>query len=642
MVYQEKFGLLFTCGEDGTVRAWDPQTKGLVFLLQVSHLPVKLIALSPVSPQVAVVESDGFQIFRLSVWDWQQRKRLYTVNLTETPLFLSYSSLGNYLLYGKTDWNGMVFLNAQNGSPLSFFTEGSGIVSSVFISGTENTILSYSPSGSLKYWDLRNGTKRAEFPTLSNISSLSFTANGRFMVGMSGNRLNIIDLVSGRTAASREIPNLQSVSIDPNNSLILTLAGGRVPALNLWSYSDGTIQPEEGPIKHPGGNIKTILLTGSRAYSASDSGIIYSQLFSEPEPTVFSQNKILEIDDIAAGESSLILTAKNAVINCTSDFFTSPSADKLPDYFHATVETNPFNTPLSIKHVEGNSFLVWQKNQPLGQVSLFYPELNQYNYLWDYSSEITEIKVFNNTLLSLSRAGSVEIRSLENLIPSFTYSYPGIRDITFSGKALVASGSSAALLSTPLLYINPDTLETVPILETNMLTYKVLFDPANSTLFSIGFEKRQDSLITVLKSHTGTTFDRSRTRITYSGEDHTADFVVDPATGTLFTSLGYSGVRMLSWSGFTSLESTDHIPRQLAIQGTWLYSLNNDYSISVWNNRTGKWIMDFYIFQDLEWVALFANGDFYTSPNGESYISVFNEEGLYSEEVQKIRTRSRF
>ena len=252
LAFQQKYELLFSCGSDGTVRAWDTKTKSLVFLLQVSHLPVRMISLNPDKPQVAVVESDGLQIFRLSLWDWQQKRRLYTINLTEIPLFLRFSPQGNLLVYGKADWNGIVFLDAQEGTALPLLQEGTGIVSDVFISSTENSLLSYSPSGSIKYWDLRTRTKRAEFSTLSNLNSIGFSADGRYMTGLYEGRLVVIDLVTGRSIDQREIQNPILAKVNPVTGDILCLSSGRNPVLTLWTLSQGRLSPNITDLKPPG------------------------------------------------------------------------------------------------------------------------------------------------------------------------------------------------------------------------------------------------------------------------------------------------------------------------------------------------------------------------------------------------------
>jgi hypothetical protein len=49
-----------------------------VYLLQVSHLPIRALAVNPEAPEVAVIESDGLSVFRLSVWNWQNQSPVFS------------------------------------------------------------------------------------------------------------------------------------------------------------------------------------------------------------------------------------------------------------------------------------------------------------------------------------------------------------------------------------------------------------------------------------------------------------------------------------------------------------------------------------------------------------------------------------
>ena len=55
----EKRGLLFSAGDDGTVRIWDPVAGNLLHTLHVTQLSTGRIAVNPFAPQLAVVVTDG-------------------------------------------------------------------------------------------------------------------------------------------------------------------------------------------------------------------------------------------------------------------------------------------------------------------------------------------------------------------------------------------------------------------------------------------------------------------------------------------------------------------------------------------------------------------------------------------------------
>ena len=55
LVYDAQRGLLFSAGDDGTVRIWNPEQRRLLGVVRVSHKPVRQIAVHPTEPHVAVL-----------------------------------------------------------------------------------------------------------------------------------------------------------------------------------------------------------------------------------------------------------------------------------------------------------------------------------------------------------------------------------------------------------------------------------------------------------------------------------------------------------------------------------------------------------------------------------------------------------
>ena len=85
----------FSCGDDGSVVLWQGNKNER---LQVSDIPVKKIAYNSSLRYIAVYETDGFSLHRVSVWDWNQKKRLYAKRFTDRIVFLSFSTKGNNLV----------------------------------------------------------------------------------------------------------------------------------------------------------------------------------------------------------------------------------------------------------------------------------------------------------------------------------------------------------------------------------------------------------------------------------------------------------------------------------------------------------------------------------------------------------------
>ena len=94
IAFDDAQNLLFSVGEDGTLRLWNPAAPALVRSLAVTHLKARMLAVNPSRSQAAFVATDDIGAFSLEVWDWKTGKRLYRLPLREQPLFVRYSGLG--------------------------------------------------------------------------------------------------------------------------------------------------------------------------------------------------------------------------------------------------------------------------------------------------------------------------------------------------------------------------------------------------------------------------------------------------------------------------------------------------------------------------------------------------------------------
>jgi hypothetical protein len=175
-------------------------------------------------------------------------------------------------------------------------------------------------------------------------------------------------------------------------------------------------------------------------------------------------------------------------------------------------------------------------------------------------------------------------------------------------------------MGTPLLKIDTNTGETVPVRDENLLIFEIAYDEVTGSVYSIGFQERKGSLRTVLKQHQGANYERVTPLISYPGEDDKATIAIDPISSRVYTSLGYGNVHMYAWNGFTTLETVEHIPRDLYVHKQLLYSLNNDSSISVWDTVDGNALFRIYLFTDNTWAVITTSGDYYASSGTSSKI----------------------
>ena len=85
----------FSAGEDGFLIRWGEDNQGEHY--QISDVGIKLIAVSPNGNDLAVYETDGGSVNKVSVWDWKSLTRKYQKNFTDSITSLKFSSKGNLI-----------------------------------------------------------------------------------------------------------------------------------------------------------------------------------------------------------------------------------------------------------------------------------------------------------------------------------------------------------------------------------------------------------------------------------------------------------------------------------------------------------------------------------------------------------------
>ena len=107
-------GSFFSAGEDGFVVKWSDDNQGEHY--QFSDVGIKLIALAPNGNDIAIYETDGGSVNKVSVWDWRTFTRKYQKKFSDSITSLSFSAKGTYLIIGTATVDGAVFVKTNTWS----------------------------------------------------------------------------------------------------------------------------------------------------------------------------------------------------------------------------------------------------------------------------------------------------------------------------------------------------------------------------------------------------------------------------------------------------------------------------------------------------------------------------------------------
>jgi WD40 repeat protein len=631
LLYDSVKDLVFSWGDDGTIRIWDPDSGNPRGLLRSGHRPVLKIALHPARTQVAVLEAgEGGLPAALSVWDYEQGKQLFTVPVQEQVLCLDYSSLGSYLIYSRADYASMVVLDSRTGRRINYLNQGFGIVSFFVTSRNENNLMTYQPSGAINYWDLRTGKSLKKLSTSAGLSDVRISPNLRFMIGHNTGGLEVVDLLTGAVTDREVLAGVRELAFSSQGNEIVALReSGGATSLSRFYFNGKTLFRLALNNELPGSALCCLAYGKSSVYVADRESALYA-LRLDGGTELLARNSLLVLDDFAIQGDSMAVSTAERIIILTSDFFSSQQGRGTT--LKQRVFVNPFSASAGLLFLSEEELLVWKKGDDASQPGRLVVMNSDSGRILrssregTFSTSLVQVEQNDYGLITVEKSGRCRILNPESFATIFEYDSPGMNRLIAAGEeSLIGAKSSLGGLDrSPLLHINRLTGETVSLTDSSVFLYDLLFDPQTRGLYSLGVGRMAGE--TILRYRFGEALEKQRTIFTFKGEDLSADLTTDER-GRLYSSLGWRSVQVWDGGRLYQLEPSLGIPRRLESSGHMVYALNRDSSLTVWDANSRRILLTFYLFVEREetgghaWVALTARGEALASSLGRSYLA---------------------
>lgn len=627
VAYDGERRLVFTAGGDGKVKIWSANRSQPVASLQVSHLQLQEMAVNPAETQIAVLETDTIGKFRLSVWDWEDRREVFAEELDERPLYFAYSPEGRYLVYTQADWRSLRILNGRTGRSLPYLSQGFGIVSFAVVSGNEQTIMTYSPSGDIYYWDIRTGAQRKYVQTLPDLAHMVIPEeNTLYAMAAFEDELVVVNLLTGDVAARTYVPGIQSIDVDPSGRTIACISSeDDARQITFLTFQDSSLLPSSSsPVAYPGTPMDLAYGRNTVLVADAEGGIRYLYTFSR-NPYVFAENVIQQVHDIGFHADTLLISASNGLFTFRSEFFESERFPSRPvSIVHQRTDVS-LEQPVLICGRDPQPPLLWSTRGVTPAFATYDPDEGTMSPVHtDAESPLLQLKWSSDTVVTLSRNGRARLLDPELFTPLFEYRALGMLSAEYlPPDGFVAGKNRTSRFLSSLVYIDTNTGETIPVADDSVVVYQLSYDPREEELYSLGVEAQDDgTLSTALRRRNGGDLDRSQLLLSRDGEDLSASFVVDPATGYVYTTVGHESIVLLSGHRTREFSVTDHVPRKLYVHRNFLYSLNRDSSITIFQKYSGQRLMDVYLFQNDGWAAIVHGTGEYVAERADSYLTV--------------------
>jgi len=602
---------IISAGEDGFLEIWNIYSASAVDRFQASRHRIIAMAGRPGKDEVCVVENDGLGLYWVSVWNYRERRKIFSLQFRDSIGYISYSAGGNFIIAARTGRTSLVMINANSGAILQSPQSLIGTVGLAVTGRAERNMMVYLASGEISYWDIETGSSTNTFNAPPNMQSTALFGNNRYLAGINALGLSVVHAASGETLGrDTSIPNGSLLCADGDDLLCLVQKNnaaaelyrftidnsGRLVTRKNYSVTVSGMKDRFTAIGAGTGN--AVLLgtsTGSLVTVASDGRV---SLLSAREQTL--------ITDAAVSGSTMAFISENGYIG-----FIPLDHQQLFDGSSILIEKNDtaYNRVIAFDTGTeqedggtsgGGQFIFWHdKNTRLQPAIRSSEPGSQFRVLSRINAKapIHSAASFGGKALFLDAAGNLYVAAVDkNSV--FTFFSVGLMGAAFIDSDRIILGRSAVSGNTPFMTINLNTGETVPLPHSSKAT-TALYRGGSGSIYAVTVSSQQ-SEGTPANETTGISTQvillntsnsaNSKKLIDFPGEDTQFSLAETPTgyTGIIATTIGGEGAAIYSSAGIQKLDRTCGFPNRLLEGDYGLVSLDQDGNICWYNSWNGK------------------------------------------------------
>lgn len=588
-------GSYYTASDDGFVIKWTFDGQGEHY--QFSDVSIKLLAVAPGGNEIAIYETDGGSINRITVWDWKTLSRKYIKKFSDSITSLAYSSKGTYLIAGTATVDGAVFIKTAGWQIVDKIKENTGIVSYINTSKTEKTCVFYSPSGNLSFYDFITGKLKQKMQIVKGLTQTVMYNENRYFAGVRDNTIYVT--ASGKTIASIPANNPIIISTEADYNLFYLENDGRSNyEIKMLESKEGNLVSNPRLVKSMKGPRGSAIITSAvkdatNIYFGGKNGAVYK---TEAEATInttnlteLTENTYSKIYDMAPSESDFYFLTTNAIFSSSYD------TGVITKLASTSGESN-------IISYKDNSVILWSFSEKT-PVKLIDLDKKTTTVLFTPKNSVQKVRLCSvedkDYLIEIESNSIVNLFDIQGGKLSEIYSGTGIQDAVYMNNKLVYIAKSAATNpQTPLLSVNPDTMETVPLNIKGNVTYALSTD--GKTIYGLNIISDDTGKNTYVFSFN--VYTKKMTNILRFTEEDPEAFTY-LSGNTLFTNIGRNKVYCynLSTKKRFAYNRSASIPKTICTNSKRAVILNSNGSISWCGTNDSKLLADWYLTKDEQW-----------------------------------------
>ncbi|MGP1520435.1 MAG: WD40 repeat domain-containing protein [Treponema sp.] len=564
----------YVAGEDGFVsRCSYPSFATETW--QVSSLPIKKIASHPDGRTIALYESDGRTIHKISVWDWRGKKRVFIMRPNYFVTSISWSANGNYLFVGNTEKGIEVF--DKNGKVVNIYSTPPGIILLSTTGKREKSIVTYGKGGKILYTSLASRKKLAEYQTLEDLETPRMIKNFTRIVGFKSGKIYVVNASTGEVVEEHKT----------SNAMFLTEADHDSPS---WIER---VNKKNKYVLHKDKEVSSAFVLPNAVRITCGISIMASVIAGGDDGQIYvinnDQNKITSFCPLEYKNTDIQSVASN-----TSSLFLLQNRNLLlqKEYNEEAVVVKE-NIDASSLVCSNDFVLLWTQNEkkPIYKYSI--ADKTQ-SVLYKGRTPILSCSILKGKLVVVEASGLVSLIDIESGKSIFSSSITGTQSAVQRGDIyIIIAKNSLDSSQAPLFELNLETMERTPIrLEGELAFSLTQNEELNNTFFCFlltsSENKPTTNLIKFVIDENRALSGKFENLLSYNDEDF-APFILS-YKDAIITNLGKENLIYFNLFSKKSvkMERDYALPKVASLFKNYIVSVNTDGSLTWYDKNTLK------------------------------------------------------
>lgn len=589
----------FTASKDGFVIKWNMSGEGEHY--QLSDIGVSKLATSPDGRYLAVYETDGGSLNRVSVWEWKSLTKVFTKKYQDTVNSITFSAQGTYLIVGTSTIDAVEFFRTKDWIKVPNVIESnSSIVSYVYTSDTEKTALFYSTSGTISYFNLKDGKLKLKKSLVPGLTQAVLYNNSMCFAGVKDNKISIFNATNGKLQKEISSNTPIILSNDKSFDLYYLEADGR-GGYSLKVAKTNEDKTIANPVivktfKGPKGNeaICAGMMNGDYLFLGGKNGVTYKidteESISSPTIESVSEKVFEPITSIGKNENYFYIMSAKALFKGTQK---TGIPEKVCD----------INGQTGILTLDSENVILYSKGVKAAVISVNV-NTGAKTTLFTPKNPIQNLKYFKTEtesyLVEVENSSSVNVYDFTKKTYKEMYTGSGVQDaVITNNKMLYVSKSANTNPKSPLIVVDLSTYETAATPVSGQVCFNLTTDGTN--VFGIVIDPTDGNQTTYVFCY-DTTTKKSYTMLKFDEEDTQAFVYFE--NEILYSNIGKGNIycyNLKSKSRYT-LNRAASLPKDVCQNGKVLLLLNDNGSISWMDTGSSNVTATWYYTPDGNWM----------------------------------------